>query len=436
MTRDHDFIDECIERRTVLRLGATAGALGLAGCLGDGNSDAETDNGTPEPTPTATPEPTPTPTPEDADDSDETSEQPADDADDTDELETDLPITGDAVPELAVFDETMVEFMEERGVKAGALGVARDGEVVFERGYGWADSDLNEPLDPDAVFRIGSISKALTDAAIHQLVEDDELDPDDEVLPLLEVEAPAGEPEDDRWEDVTVQHLLDHTGGWDIQLLGYDPMYAPVHVADDLGLEEPPSKYDITRHMLDQPMQFDPGSRQAYSNFGYSLLGQVIESVTGLAYQEYLETEIFSPEGIEGIDLGRTRPEDRPSGEVWYDDDENCVDAFELDPTEEHTCADTGFLVEEFDSAGGHVASTTAMLDYLDAYWLTGEPRGDGDHDYPYFGSHPGNFAMAAQYLGGVDVVALFNTRTIPLTPFVEIHDVLEEAIDSVEEWP
>lgn len=421
-----------IDRRTLLRLGTSAGALAVAGCLGDDDSDDATDDDVPESTPT------PTPTPVDTDDSsDDAPTEPADDPEaGEDGLETDLPVTGEAVPELHVFDETMVEFMEGRDVKAGVLGVARDGEIVLERGYGWADPDLTEPLSPDALFRIGSISKPITDAAIQQLLDQGELSRDDRVLPILAVDPPAGEPTDERWQDVTVQHLLDHAGGWDIQQLGYDPMYEPVRVADELDLEEPPTNDDVTRYILDQSMQFDPGSREAYSNFGYSLLGQVIEAVTGTDYQAHLEAELFAPEGIEGIELGRTRPEDRPPGEVWYDDDEQCVHAFELDPSEEYTCADAGFVLEAFDAAGGHVASTRALLSYLDAYWLTGESRGTGDREYVYFGSHPGSFAVAAQYSGGVDAVAMFNTRSLPLNRFAVIFDQLGDAADSVDEWP
>lgn len=83
----------------------------------------------------------------------------ADEDTEGDKQEEELPITGEEVPELAAFDEMMVDFMNKRGVKAGALGVARDGDIVFERGYGWKDPNLSTPLDPDSLFRIASISK-------------------------------------------------------------------------------------------------------------------------------------------------------------------------------------------------------------------------------------------------------------------------------------
>jgi len=423
-----------VQRRQFLSGVGASGALVLAGCLGDGDTEdgPATDESTPtsaDPTATQTPSETPTSTPEPTETATPTGTGTPTPADP-------LPITGEDVPELAAFDETMVSFMDEVGARAGALGVAKDGEILLQHGYGWADSEETERLPPDAVFRIASISKQLTLAALGKLVDAGELGPDDKILPLLDVEPPNGEPADERFRDVIVSHLASHAGGWDIQGLGYDPMYSPVRIADDLGLAEPPTKYDIARYMLDQPMQFDPGERQAYSNFGYSLLGQVIEGVTGMDYQAYLAAEIFGPEGIDSIEIGYTRPEDRPSEEVWYNDDETCVNAFTLDDSEQYTCADAGFLVSEFDSAGGHVASTGAMLDYLDAYWLSGEPRDDRNLEYRYFGSHPGNVALVRQYPDNVDVVALFNSRRLPVDSNFEIEALLGDSIDAVDSWP
>jgi CubicO group peptidase (beta-lactamase class C family) len=417
-------------RRFLSGVGAT-GAFLLAGCLGDSDSEDDANEATPtnaDPTATPTPSETRTSTPAPTDTATPTQTETA--------TQPDLPITGEEVPELAVFDETMRSFMDDIGARAGALGVARDGEVVLQHGYGWADPEETTQLAPDALFRIASISKKITIAAVLKLVNSGELSRDDKIRPLLEVEPTDGEPADERFQEVTVSHLVNHSGGWDIQQLGYDPMYSPVRIADALELDGPPTKYDIARYMLDQPMQFDPGQRESYSNFGYSLLGQVIEGVTGMEYQSYLEAEILGPEGIEGIEIGYTRPADRPPEEVWYNDDETCVNAFTLDDSEEYTCADAGFLVSEFDSAGGHIASTGAMLEYLDAYWLFGEPRDDRNLEYGSFGSHPGNLALAGHYPNGVDVVAMFNSRRLPVDSNFELDGMVEDAIEAVDSWP
>ena len=435
---------ERITRRRLLHSGAAAGVVGLAGCLGDGSAgDASDEGGDSDETPTPTPGSDATPGGETGDEEgdetiDEPDDQPSDGTtDDSDrEPETDRPLTGEFVPSLSAFDEAMVAFMEEHDVEAGVLGVANGGEVLLERGYGWADPDLTEPLPPDAIFRIGSISKPITDAAVVKLAEEGRLAGDDAVVPLLNVEPPGGEPEDERFQDVTVEHLLTHRGGWDSGVAG-DPMFEQVEVAQALDLSGPPDKYDITRYMLDQPMQFDPGARQAYSNFGYSLLGQVIEGVTGSDYQEYVESEVLGSAGVDGIEIGRTRPENRPPTEVWYDAPSDCPSVFELDESEEHSCADAWFDLRAFDSAGGHVAPTTSLLEFLDAYLLTGEPREQRQgRTLRFRGSLPGSWAVARQHPDGVDYVAMVNERQLPLSVNHQIEESLDDAVVAVEEWP
>jgi len=404
-----------VDRRAVLGSAFAAGAAGLAGCLGDGDDQSSGDDS--------------------GADTDDTGKQP-DGSDEASEPETELPIRGEAVPTLRAFDELLVEFVETRPMEAGALGIAKDGQLVFERGYGWGTPEQTVPVDPTAKFRIGSVSKSIALAAIRGIVDGDELGEDDPVLPLLGVEPPGSTLGDDRWAEITVGQLAAHRGGFDSRQRGYDPMYAPVRIADALGLEEPPTKYDITRHMLAQPLQFDPGSRREYSNFGYALLGQVVETVTDTDYQRYLEREVFDPAGVERIEPGRTRPEDRPPGEIWYTTAENsCPDAFELDPAPEHDCPDVGFVLEAFDAVGEHIASTSSLLAYLGEYWLTGQRRGETAPELPIraYGSHPGSYAFAGQYADGVDVVALFNGRELPVRNNRAIADRVESALSEVD---
>ena len=83
----------------------------------------------------------------------------------------DLPVSGESVPELSFFDEAMVEFMETHGIESGLLGVMNQGVVVLERGYGWKDSEHAEALPSTAMMRIASVTKPITAAAIHKLVD-------------------------------------------------------------------------------------------------------------------------------------------------------------------------------------------------------------------------------------------------------------------------
>ncbi|WP_207587307.1 serine hydrolase [Halomontanus rarus] len=433
---------DMVHRRTLLRAGVGTGMAAIAGCStsntgpGNGNStETEPRTGT-----ESTTAETKTETPPEG---------------------LERPVTGDPVPELQALDDVVLEYMRDRSIEAGALGVSRDGELVLERGYGWIDEDRTDPLEPDALFRIASLSKSFTDAAIETLVADEHLATDERVYPLLEIE-PVGGLGDDRIEEITVQHLLDHEGGWNPAVTG-DPMFQPFEIADELDLEEPPGKRDIARYVLGRSLQYTPGEASVYSNFGYSLLGQVIEAVgESDGYHSFLVEEVLEPVDIDDVHLARTHPNDRPAREVWYDDPTRCSNALELEADERVRCADGGYSFEALDSAGGLVASTRALLEFMDAYWLTGEPRvrtggaGPSDEDAgnddesdgttkngddaedrrsagPYFGSLPGTFTVASQRADGVDVVALFNRR---YGNPGEIAVDLEEAIDAVDDWP
>jgi N-acyl-D-amino-acid deacylase len=88
--------------------------------------------------------------------------------------------------------------------------------------------------------------------------------------------------------------------------------------AATLGLNDPPEAEAIVRFMLGVPLDFDPGSKSVYSNFGFNVLGRVIERASGQPYAEYVRDHVLTPSGISDMSLGRTRREDRAPGEVFY----------------------------------------------------------------------------------------------------------------------
>jgi hypothetical protein len=435
-------------RRQLLVLGA-ATACGLAGCLGGDSTSTDTQAG---PTATETGTGGSLTTPIDAasggndGDSDGSTDGGGDNPADGDAegsngdgkaaIDADFPITGETVPELQVFDETMVAFMTDLDVSAGALSVAREGEVVFQRGYGWGDRERTTPIDPEAFFRIGSISKLFTMDAVLRLVDDGGLALADRVYPLLDVEPPGGELADERIRDVTVEHLLGHASGWD-RSEHANPLYNPVVVTEALDLDGPPTKEDIVQYMLDQPLQFEPGTDSIYSNLGYVLLGMVVESVTGRSYQEHLEATLFGPADIDAIELGRTRPESRHPDEVWYEDDERCPNVFEGDDERSYECASHGIVLQAFEAAGGHIARSHALVRAvaeLDWLWTGGEAYRSPEV-IRFAGSHPGSFAYTERQ-GEVTVGVMVNTRDLPLGPYLDIQQLVNDAIADVDQWP
>jgi N-acyl-D-amino-acid deacylase len=229
------------------------------------------------------------------------------------------PVSGEAVEQLAAFDEFMLGFLERNKVPGGALAIVRDGEIVFSRGYGYADQEAKQPVQPESLFRIASVSKPITAAAILKLAEQKKLRLRDRLADYLDVEPflAEGAKPDKRWKRVTIRHCLTHSGGWD-RSVSYDPMFQSLRMAKEMQVELPVGTSGIIRYMRGQPLDFDPGERYAYSNFGYCLLGRVIEKVTGQPYERYVRQEVFAPLGVTTARIGGSLAEQRAEGEVRY----------------------------------------------------------------------------------------------------------------------
>ena len=195
---------------------------------------------------------------------------------------------------MAVFDDLMERFMEEHRPPGASLAVTHKGRLVHARGYGMANVEEKEPVEPTSLFRIASLSKPFTSAAVLRLQQQGKLTLDDRVFELIDMasyleEHPAT---DARLRDVRIRHCLQHTGGWD-RGKSIDPMgaRAAFRIARELGVELPIETKHIIRFMLDQPLDTEPGTAYAYSNFGYCLLGRVIEACSGKPYGRFVEEE-------------------------------------------------------------------------------------------------------------------------------------------------
>jgi N-acyl-D-amino-acid deacylase len=126
-----------------------------------------------------------------------------------------LVISGDEVPQFAAVDAWVQEFMQSKKIPGGSLVIAVDGEIKLSRGYGFADREQEEPVQPDSLFRIASISKPITAVAVLKLVGEGKLKLDDKIVELLKLRNEDVRDYDPWWNDITLHHLLTHTGGWD-----------------------------------------------------------------------------------------------------------------------------------------------------------------------------------------------------------------------------
>jgi CubicO group peptidase (beta-lactamase class C family) len=287
---------------------------------------------------------------------------------------------------------------------------------------------------PDDPFRLASLTKPVTAAAIRKLIRDGKLQPETRVWPLLAVEPPPGKAVDPLWKQVAVQHLVDHQGGWDREAT-FDPLFG--HMADMVAeLGKPPAAADVVRYMAGQPLQFAPGSKKAYSNFGYCVLGRVIEKVTGQAYLDFVQKEVLVPAGIKGMALGRTLPRDRDPREPWYRDPQRGRNLFP-GGLNEVALPDGTFSLEAADAAHGLVGSAVDVARFARVYPLFGE-LATGSSPYQWhFGDMAGTFALAVQRADGVILVALFNQRKDPSgLDYSVLKGILEKVADGIEQWP
>jgi CubicO group peptidase (beta-lactamase class C family) len=214
------------------------------------------------------------------------------------------PVTGKAGRGLEPFDAMMIETLEHYHVPGGALAITKDGRLVLAKGYGYADVESREPVRPMMLFGVASVSKSITGMTVLKMVEEGKFKLDDPVLKVLgPIQPPPGTKEDPRWRKITVRMLLNHSGGWDSEKSG-DPTGWSDRVAKELHVKEPIDRRQLVRYMLGQPLDFDPGTESHYSNFGFAVLGAVIEHVGGEPYGECVRRITFGPMGVQHARLG------------------------------------------------------------------------------------------------------------------------------------
>lgn len=165
----------------------------------------------------------------------------------------------------------------------GAAVIAvKDGQVVFRKGYGMANLELGVAIEPDMIFRIGSVTKQFTAVSILMLMEQGKLSLSDEITKFLPDYPTQG-------HKITIEHLLTHTSG--IKSYTSLPEWLPLW-RKDMTMKE---LIDLFKN---KPMEFAPGDSWNYNNSAFVLLGAIIEKITGQSYGEFVEKNIFTPLGM------------------------------------------------------------------------------------------------------------------------------------------
>lgn len=362
-----------------------------------------------------------------------------------------LPTQGQLVPELSDLDELIQSFLRANDVSGGLVAVRHQGELVFHRSYGWRDQDRQQQLAPDAMMRVASLSKPITAAAVRKLIERGDLNLKDRVFNLTESGgildvAPFPLLGDERYESVTIDHLLRHRGGWDRWRSG-DFVWHDLDIARAMELDRLPRAADKVDYILGKPLDVAPGSTRIYSNIGYLILGEVIETVTGKDYLDAVHELVISPLGIPRGEIiaGNSLPEDRSAREPWYAAFGRVENVF--DPEGPWVpFPDGGWNLSSTTAFGGLVASTKAISRIGDNYIQfgddTGRPR-TGAEGANFVNAHSGLVrgaeSISMQVGNDVSFALMLNKSAAALADHTFSGDLIPQIRDllrEVVEWP
>lgn len=303
------------------------------------------------------------------------------------------PITGEANAKFAAFDPVVEKHMDHIGATAASFAVSINGKIVYSRAYGWADKDMQVPATPETTFRLASNTKPITAAIVRQVIPRTKgIDFNTKVFEYLEIEPMGGKLGDERLNDITIDHLLRHRGGWDLSK-SFDPTYRAKTISKAHGIKvEDLTKKHVVQYMLAEPLQNEPGAKHVYSNFGYLLLGMVIEKATGNSYAENVAGFVKKMK-LEDIHLSSTNAEDRRKSEVFY-------------PRE------SGFRIRVGDSVGGLAGTAESLCQFMKKYWTSGKRRKRNDSiALVHYGRHVRcTNALMVYRKDRIDYVLLFNS--------------------------
>jgi CubicO group peptidase (beta-lactamase class C family) len=315
-------------------------------------------------------------------------------------------------------------FQRQYHVPAMSVAISKGGRFVYDHAGGMADRQHMTQAQQNTLFRVADLSKPITAVTIFSLIESGKLNLADKVFgPGAILGTKYGKPPYKPYvADISVDHILTHTaGGWAAD--ESDPM---LH---NNGWDQ--AKL-IASTIENVPLKSQPGTQWTYSNFGYCILGRVIEQVTGQPYMAYVQANILDPCGIKSMQIARNSDRDRASNEVVY------IGQYSEEPYK--------INISRMDSTGGWIASSTQLVQFLNH--VAGAPnipallkpktiramttpapvypagnaryaRGwmvsdNGAGSWWHNGSLPGSTSLMIRTSDGACSAALCNTRTEP----------------------
>jgi len=192
----------------------------------------------------------------------------------------------------------MIEFTENENIPNAVIALISNDDIHLMQGYGYANMTYKTPVDPEQhLFRVGSISKLFTWAAVMQLYEKGKVDLDEDINNYLDIDLNFKlKYKTDAPEPITLNHLLSHTAGFE-NILENLFLFTPLPPLHDYLLQRLPARI------------FPPGEVIAYSNYGSTLAGYIVEQISGMSFEEYVEIHIFEPLGMQNSSFRQPLPD-------------------------------------------------------------------------------------------------------------------------------
>ncbi|MCQ2147135.1 MAG: beta-lactamase family protein [Bacteroidales bacterium] len=220
---------------------------------------------------------------------------------------------------LEKLDKAILNYMAEWNLQGTSLAIMRNDSLVYAKGYGWADKAKDQKMGPGNILRVASVSKLITAAGIMLLQERGMLDLSGKVFGdegILNDSTFTQAIKDKNCLKITVEDLLRHKGGFNGRY--GDPMFSTRTIMLQNHLSTPPDHETLVKIVLKRPLGFVPGTSQYYSNFGYLLLSMIIEKVSGMDYERFIQDNILLPAGCTDMHIGNNYYADKYKNESRY----------------------------------------------------------------------------------------------------------------------
>lgn len=348
------------------------------------------------------------------------------------------PTTSFDTSELKNMEDFAEAYLRKYRVPGISLSISKDGSLKYSKAFGFADPMKKEPLTTKHRFRIASLSKSITSVCIFRLIEQAKLSLTDKVFGKsgLLAERFNKVRKNTYLEEVSIEHLLTHrVGNWDNE--DDDPMFLNNKMTHDELIYWTLERRVLTRH---------PGIDYKYSNFGYCLLGRVIEEVTKKSYEDAASDLVFKPCGMTSLDLtGNTLKERRPFEVIYCD--QNGYDPY-------------GFNFRRMDSNGGWISTSEDLARFLvhvdgfptkpdilnsDSINVMTTPSNSGyakgwcvnrSNNWWHNGSLQGSLSFMVRADNGFCMVALINSRRWKSPMDGDLDKLTWDMIGQVNRWP